>query len=82
MVAEFSPLNLAVILFCLLSVTFSAVKLLSRFSNGFLWSGRPMLQCCDCIEQFLAVVHLVLFFRYKPLRYKAAFSGVFWADII
>lgn len=89
-VADFFPLNLAVfeILFCLFSVSIllkdisPAVKLLARFPYSFLWSGRPMLQCCICIEQFLAVVHPVLFLRYKPLRYRVAFSGVAWAVII
>lgn len=93
MVREFFPLNLAVfeILFCLLSVcsivrhffpTAIHLSSLSSFPNSFLWSGRPMLQCCICVEQFLAVVHPVLFLRYKTLRYKAASSGVTWAVII
>lgn len=90
MVREFFPLNLAVfeILFCLLSVGslvrhfFPTAIYLSSFPKGFLWSGRPMLQCCICVEQYLAVVHPVLFLRCKTLRYKATFSGVTWAVII
>jgi len=93
LVAEFIPLNLAVfeILFCLLSAFIplrhilppsSPVEYLVKFEHGFLWSGRPMLQCCICIEQFLAVVHPVLFLRYKTLRYKGAFSAVTWVVII
>lgn len=88
--AEFFALNLAVfeILFCLLSVgsfyklISPSLKILSTLSFSFLRSGRPILQCCICVEQFLAVVHPVLFLRYKPLRYKMAFIGVAWAVII
>lgn len=90
LVAEFFPLNLAVfeilnsliyVAGCLIFI-FPSMKLISSVPFGFLWSGRPLLQCCICIEQFLAVVHPVRFLRYKPLRYKAAFSGVTWAVII
>lgn len=88
--AEFFPLSLAVfeILFCLLcifkflNIFFLSVDFWSAFAYGFLWSGRPVLQCCICMEQFLAVVHPVLFLKYKPLRYKALFSGLIWAVII
>ena len=40
-----------------------------------------ILQSSICFEQFLAVLHPVLYLRYKPLRYKAAFSGMNWAFI-
>ncbi|KAK2815933.1 hypothetical protein Q5P01_026400 [Channa striata] len=88
--AELLPLNLAVfeILFCLLSIVrflkmiFTSVDLLSHFAKAFLWSGRPVFQCCICVEQFLAVVHPVLFLRYKPLRYKVALSVLAWVAII
>lgn len=90
LVAEFFPLNLAVfeILFCLastpniLKINFPSATLFAKFSYSFLWSGRPILQCCICIEQFLAVVYPVLFLRYKTIRYKATFSGVAWIVII
>ncbi|KAK2919171.1 hypothetical protein Q8A73_003542 [Channa argus] len=88
--AELLPLNLAVfeILFCLLSsfrfltMIFTSVDFLSLFAKAFLWSGRPVLQCCICVEQFLAVVHPVLFLRYKPLRYKMTLSVLTWTVII
>lgn len=87
-VREFFPLNLAVfeILFSLVSISslfrhlFPSIHL-SRVVNGFLWSGRPILQCCICIEQFVAVVHPVFFLKYKMLRYKAAFTGLMWVLI-
>lgn len=89
-VREFFPLNLAVyeILFCLFSTCdlishlFPTKAYLTTFASGFLFGGRPILQCSICMEQFLAVVHPVFFLRYKPLRYKVAFSGVTWAVII
>ena len=40
-----------------------------------------MFQCCICVERFLAVVHPVVFLRYKPLRYKVVCSGVTWVGV-
>lgn len=90
MVRELIPLNLAgfEILFCLISACgllkpFTIVgTYLRRVAHCFLRSGRPTLQCCICVEQFLAVVHPVLFLKYKTLSYKAAFSVATWALII
>lgn len=90
MVRELIPLNLAgfEILFCLISACgllkpFTIVgTYLRRVAHCFLRSGRPVLQCCICVEQFLAVVHPVLFLKYKTLSYKAAFSVATWALII
>lgn len=88
-VREFFPLNLAVfeILFSLLSISSLFRHLfpnihLSCLLNGFLWSGRPILQCCICMEQFVAVVYPMFFLKYKMLRYKAAFSGLIWVLIM
>lgn len=88
-VREFFPLNLAVfeILFSLLSISNLFRHLLpnihlSCLLNGFLWGGRPMLQCCICMEQFVAVAHPVFFLKYKMLRYKAAFSRLIWVLIV
>lgn len=88
-VREFFPLNLAVfeILFSLLSISSLFRHILpnihlSSLLNGFLWSGRPILQCCICVEQFVAVVHPVFFLKYKMLRYKAAFSRLIWVLIM
>lgn len=89
-VRELLPLNLAAfeILFCLISAGgllkhFTiVVTYLRRVANCFLKSGRPILQCCICVEQFLAVVHPVLFLKYKTLSHKAAFSVATWAVII
>lgn len=88
-VREFFPLNLAVfeVLFSLLSISSLFRHILpnihlSSLLNGFLWSGRPILQCCICVEQFVAVVHPVFFLKYKMLRYKAAFSGLIWVLVM
>ena len=88
--SDFFGLNLALIeiLFCLLSVAIivqSNLKLymsLLLFSSGFVYVGRPWFQCCICLERYLAVVHPVVFLRYKLLRYKMVCSGVVWVLVI
>ncbi|KAL2088336.1 hypothetical protein ACEWY4_015235 [Coilia grayii] len=48
------------------------------FIYGFIAVGHPLFQTCICVERYLAVLHPVLFLKYKPLRYKLACSGVVW----
>lgn len=87
---EFFPLNLSVfeVLYCFLSLgvliqcIFPTLEMPYGMYKYLLWSGRPMLQCCICMEYFLAVVHPVLFLRYRTLRHKAAVAGVTWAAIV
>lgn len=87
---EFFPLNLSVfeVLYCFFSLSvlikriFPTLKMPQSIYKYLLWSGRPMLQCCICMEYFLAVVHPVLFLRYRTLRRKAAVAGVTWVAIV
>ncbi|XP_046731182.1 uncharacterized protein LOC124402280 isoform X4 [Silurus meridionalis] len=32
--------------------------------------SRPLFQCCVCVERYVAVIHPVIFLKYKPLRYR------------
>lgn len=87
---EFFPLNLSVyeVLYCFFSLSvpikriFPTLKMPHGMYKYLLWSGRPMLQCCICMEYFLAVVYPVLFLRYRTLRRKAAVASVTWVAIV
>ncbi|XP_067106437.1 P2Y purinoceptor 8-like [Osmerus mordax] len=89
---EFFTLNLAVseILYCLLCMLFyinllnplAIFNTLLIFSSVFMNASRPMFQCCTCLERYLAVVHPVVFLKYKPLRYRMACCGVVWLLVI
>ena len=90
--SEFFTLNLTVneILSCVYNVAMiiwikrqSLVFLIiMSFFSGFLTVGRPLFQTCICLERYLAVVHPVVFLRYKPLRYRLACSALVWMFVI
>lgn len=44
--------------------------------------GRPLFQCCICVERYLAVKHPFTFLRYRPLRYRAAILAMAWMAVI
>ncbi len=51
---------------------------LTLFFVGFTITGRPLFQCLMCVERYLAVVHPVIFLKYKPLRYRVICCTVAW----
>ncbi len=51
---------------------------LGWFSLGLLITGRPLFQCLMCVERYLAVVHPVIFLKYKPLRYRVICCTAAW----
>ena len=61
--------------------SFPVVQLFSFFVGVF-YAARPLFQACICLERYLAVVHPVVFLRYKPLRYRLACCGLVWIVII
>ncbi len=69
---------------CLLSVLSNilpnVVQLtaLSFFLAGVVITGRPLFQCLMCVERYLAVVHPVIFLKFKPLRYRVICCTVIW----
>jgi hypothetical protein len=92
MASEVFFLNLAVteVLFSLSAIFYfirlhdpSVVVLyFMSFSYGFLFTGRPLFQSCICVERYLAVVHPVVFLKYKPLRYRVGCCGVVWLMVL
>lgn len=82
MASNVFSLNLAVsdILTCLSSLTFilhnhilnyfqedGVLWSVAIFCKGFILTGRPLFQCCICVECYLAVVYPVTFLKYNPL---------------
>ncbi|XP_064859323.1 uncharacterized protein LOC135561547 [Oncorhynchus nerka] len=64
-----------------------AVYLLTTYQSHFrviaytaslLLFSRPVFQCCICVERYLAVVHPVVFLKYKPLRYRVGWAAGAW----
>ncbi len=43
---------------------------IKRLSLGLAITIRPLFQCLICVERYLAVIHPVIFLKYKPIRYK------------
>ncbi|KAJ8397588.1 hypothetical protein AAFF_G00438640 [Aldrovandia affinis] len=48
------------------------------FFYGLIIFGRPLFQCCVCVERYLAVLHPLTFLRYRPLRYRVGCSALVW----
>ncbi len=86
--SEFFNLNLSVseILFSLdslfnilgLTQNVQIITSLTVFFQGLGMTGHPLFQCLICVERYLAVVHPVIFLKYKPLRYRVICCTVAW----
>ncbi len=84
--AEFFSLNLSISemiyslqsLFELLRYTFPDLSKAVNFFQGIATTGRPLFQSLICVERYLAVVHPVIFLKYKPLRYRVISSVIVW----
>ena len=52
-------------LYCVFDITHCApvVVLLVDEFWALIWFGRPLLQCCICVERYLAVIHPLTFIR-------------------
>ncbi|XP_042567360.1 hydroxycarboxylic acid receptor 2-like [Cyprinus carpio] len=84
--SEFFILNLSVCeignclncLFYSVNYFISSITLLPQFLLGLVFTGRPLFQCLMCVERYLAVVHPVIFLKFKPLRYRVICCTVVW----
>lgn len=85
--SEFFALNLSIceILFGLgvpfltiLGLFYQFVSNLIPFLITLLFSARPLFQSCICVQRYFAVLHPVLFLKYKPLRYRLIISCLTW----
>ncbi len=68
-------------LFCLIWSDYpwlSRLMELTWFLLGLGITGRPLFQCLICVERYLAVIHPVIFLKYKPLRYRVICCTVAW----
>ncbi|KAJ8000617.1 hypothetical protein DPEC_G00182230 [Dallia pectoralis] len=52
------------------------------FFKGFILAGRPLFQCCICLERYVAVIHPVTFLLRKPLRYRVGCCVVVWLTVL
>lgn len=71
-----SPFNF--VIKCMYPEAATAVKYVGNFSFGILLFGRPLFQTLICVERYVAVVHPVVFLKYRVLRYKITCSTVGW----
>lgn len=62
---------------CIISLTLCVATLLG-FWLGTCMAGRYLFQCWLCLEQYLAVIHPMIFLKYKPKRYRVGFASVAW----
>ncbi|XP_056587649.1 C-C chemokine receptor type 8-like [Triplophysa dalaica] len=65
-------------LFNALAETFQSLIIFTWFLIGEIITGHPMFQCLMCVERYLAVVHPVIFLKFKPLRYRVICCTAAW----
>lgn len=91
MATEFFTLNLTMTekILCLfdifyLSYYFPCAYIWSavQFFSGFLIGAQPLFQCYVCVERYLAVVHPVVYLKYRLLRYRVGITGLVWLIVI
>lgn len=62
---------------CIVSITLCVGALLGLWL-GACMAGRYLFQCLLCLEQYLAVIHPMIFLKLKPLRYRVGVASVAW----
>ncbi len=82
------PLNINIVemVFCIYSITYSFMTNYPTvtgdrsvvFLFGLVWTVRPLLQIFMCVEHYLAVIHPVIFLRYKGIQYRIASAAAAW----
>lgn len=54
---------------------------LEIFSSVHSCINCPFINCCVCVERYVAEIHPINFLKYKPLTYHIAWSVVTWMII-
>ncbi len=62
----------------ILSICFLNLTIIPLALQGLVFTGCALFQCLMCVERYLALVHPVIFLKYKPLRYRVISSTVAW----
>lgn len=66
-------------LYCPCIISFAlCVGTLLGFCLGAFMAGRYLFQCWLCLEQYVAVIHPMIFLKFKPMRYRVWFASVAW----
>ncbi|GAA6076727.1 uncharacterized protein LOC108272553 [Tachysurus ichikawai] len=60
---------------CVVSLRLCVGSLLG-FWLGTCMAGRYLFQCWLCLEQYLAVIHPMIFIKFKPMRYRLGFASM------
>ncbi|KAK9540253.1 hypothetical protein VZT92_002717 [Zoarces viviparus] len=55
---------------------------LTGFYRGMAVVGRAVFQCHVCVDRYLAVVHPMVFIRYKQRRYRGTCLAAVWLVVI
>lgn len=79
-------LTLVEILYCLVAPLYSPCVVSLQLCVGTLlglWlgacmAGRYLFQCWLCLEQYLAVIHPLIFIKFKPMRYRLGCVSAAW----
>lgn len=66
---------------CIISLTLCVGALLG-FWLGTCMSGRYVFQCLLCLEQYLAVIHPMIFLKFKPMRYRVGVASAAWLFVL
>ncbi|XP_037328592.2 G-protein coupled receptor 20-like [Pungitius pungitius] len=53
-----------------------------NFHRGMSVAGRAMFQCHVCVDRYLAVVHPMVFIRYKQLRCRGTCLAAVWLVVV
>lgn len=66
---------------CIISLTLCVGALLGLWL-GTCMSGRYVFQCLLCLEQYLAVIHPMIFLKFKPMRYRVGVASAAWLFVL